>query len=108
MIMFMKHCMLTQIVRHIEPKSWFCLGPALPRDCCYRLIANQWLLFSGTMPHQQTRDVYQALAWCWPSVVDDGPTPSQHWIKCLNLYLESQSSRPDIAHLTCLMQRDSS
>ena len=29
---------------------------------------------------QQTRDVLPMLAQCWASVVDGGPTLSQHWV----------------------------
>ena len=28
---------------------------------------------------QQTPAVGPILVWCWPSVVDDGPTSAQHW-----------------------------
>ena len=33
----------------------------------------------------QTRYIEPMLSWCWPSVVDDGPTSTQHWlnVSCL-------------------------
>ena len=37
------------------------------------------------MAPQQTRGVGPMLSWCWASVVDDGPTPAQHWANALCL-----------------------
>ena len=54
------------------------------RQCIYRdgLMAASRLLYQGcwTEKYSGPQEAYPMLFWCWPSVVDGGPTPRQHWL----------------------------
>ena len=55
--------------------------PQLTWQRLYTWVNAVWpltRLWWGHTPVDTIR--WSMLAWCWPSVEDDGPTPSQHWI----------------------------
>ena len=47
------------------------------QDTAFILCLNKCYIYRYIS--QQTRGVGPMLGWCWASVVDDGPTSSQHW-----------------------------
>ena len=46
----------------------------------------------------QTRDVEPMLGWCWPIIVDGGPTSTQHWLNASCLMGEATRTKADTWH----------
>ena len=46
----------------------------------------------------QTRDVEPMLVWCWPIIVDAGPTSTQHWLDASCLMGEATRTKADTCH----------
>ena len=61
---------------------WFNIGSVVSCLPGCLLVSDTWIhiyylpIVSDT---QQTPDVHPMLGWCWASVVDGGPTSTQHW-----------------------------
>ena len=99
-------------------ESWISVGSvccsASPGVTCLHYMTNikptsvQRLVFAGfelmsymvSAAHlsSQTRDVEPMLVWCWPIIVDAGPTSTQHWLDASCLMGEATRTKADTCH----------